>query len=317
MNRKLNVALLSGGKSGEREVSLNSGRQVADALNMEKYGVRHYDPAVDLNHLITDAPDLDVALIILHGRYGEDGTIQGLLDLIDLPYLGSGVLSSSLCMDKRASKDIYRYHGLPVPKDVVLDGRDKADIDQIVEKLGLPVVVKPACEGSSLGMSIPGTREELEAGVREALACGRWVIVEEFIKGRELTSSIMGNDDLEALPLIEITPGDEFTFFNYEAKYVPGASREICPAPVDEDITRRAKEIGLAAHRALFCRGLSRTDMILKDDKLYVLETNTIPGMTATSLFPQAAQAAGYTFGQTLDRLIELALEDAERGQGK
>jgi D-alanine-D-alanine ligase len=317
MNKKMNVALLSGGKSGEREVSLNSGRQVADALDMEKYDVRHYDPAVDLNRLISDASDLDVALIILHGKYGEDGTIQGLLDLIDLPYLGSGVLSSSLCMDKRASKDIYRYHGLPVPKDVVLDGRDKVDIDHIIEKLSLPVVVKPACEGSSLGMSIPGTRDELEAGVREALACGRWVIVEEYIKGRELTSSIMGNDDLEALPLIEITPGDEFTFFNYEAKYVPGASREICPAPVNEDITRRAKEIGLAAHRALFCRGLSRTDMILKDDKLYVLETNTIPGMTSTSLFPQAAQAAGYTFGQTLDRLIELALEDAERGQGK
>ena len=317
MNRKLKVALLSGGKSGEREVSLNSGRQVAEALNMEKYDVRHYDPAVDLNRLIADAPDLDVALIILHGKYGEDGTIQGLLELIDLPYIGSGVLSSSLCMDKRASKDIYRYHGLLVPEDLILDGHKKVDIDGIIHKLGLPVVVKPTCEGSSLGMSIPGTREELEVGLREALACGRYVIVEEYIKGRELTSSIIGNDNPEALPLIEIMPGDKFTFFNYEAKYVPGASREICPAPVDEETTRRAQEISLAAHKALFCRGLSRTDMILRDDNLYVLETNTIPGMTATSLFPQAAKAAGYTFGQTLDRLIELALEDAERGQGK
>ncbi|MEW5725279.1 MAG: D-alanine--D-alanine ligase, partial [Thermodesulfobacteriota bacterium] len=305
MNKgRLNVALLSGGKSGEREVSLKSGRQVAQALDPDRYQVIHYDPATDITRLIADAPNLDVALIILHGRWGEDGTVQGLLDLIGLPYQGSGVMASALCMDKRASKDLYRYHGLPVARDVVLDRENLVDLDEIIEQLGLPVVVKPACEGSSLGLSLARTREELSAGLEEALACGRWVILEEYIEGREITSAVLGNDELEALPLIEITPGEQYRFFNYEAKYRPGASKEVCPAPLSADLTRRAQEIGLKAHRALFCRGFSRTDMILKDGRFFTLETNTIPGLTETSLFPQAAAAAGYTFPRLMDRFI-------------
>lgn len=308
-DRKLRVAMISGGLSGEREVSINSGKQVAGALDPEKYEVGYYDPATDLNQLIADAKDLDVALIILHGRYGEDGTIQGLLDMVGLPYQGSGVMASAMCMDKRVSKQIYRYHGLPVPKDVILDRNNRADPSQIVKELGLPLVVKPACEGSSLGMSIPHTEEELKNGIEEALACGRWVIIEEHIEGREITSSILGNDNLEALPLIEIKPGEKFKFFDYEAKYVAGASEEICPAPLSEELTRQACEIGLKAHNALYCRGFSRTDMILNDGGFYILETNTIPGLTQTSLYPQAAAAAGYSFSSLMDRLIELALE--------
>ena len=158
-------------------------------------------------------------------------------------------------------------------------------------------------------MTIARTGQELTQGLQKAFTHDRWVLVEEYIQGREITVSVLGNDHPEALPLIEITPGEGYNFFTYEAKYLPGASREICPAPLPEDLTRKGQELGLAAHRALYCRGYSRTDMILKDGQYYLLETNTIPGMTETSLFPQAAQAAGYSYSQLLDQLIQLALE--------
>jgi D-alanine-D-alanine ligase len=308
-SNKIRLALLSGGTSGEREVSLHGGAQVAKALNTDKYEVIHYDPATDLSRLVNDAPKLDVALIILHGRGGEDGTLQGLLDLLGLPYQGSSVMSSAICMDKRLSKELYRHHGLPVARDLVLDQRRPPSPESLVETLGLPLAVKPASEGSSLGMTIAKTLQELEQGLQKAFECDRWVLVEEYIKGQEITVSILGNDQLEALPLIEITPSEGYNFFDYEAKYKPGATREICPAPLPEDLTLKAQELGLAAHRALYCRGYSRTDMILKEGRYYLLETNTIPGMTATSLFPQAAQAAGYSYSQLMDRLVELALE--------
>ena len=307
---RLKVALLAGGRSGEREISLKSAGQVAQAMGPEKYEVAMYDPNTDLDRLIRDAPGLDVALIILHGRWGEDGTIQGLLDMIGLPYQGSGVLSSALCMDKRASKDLYRLHGLPIPKSMVLDRENRTEPDRIIETLGLPAVVKPASEGSSLGLTIPQTRAELGAGLAEAYELDRYVIVEEYIDGREITASVLGNDCLEALPLIEIIPGQDYAFYDYQAKYIPGATEEVCPAPISEELTRQGQEIGLKAHQALYCRGYSRTDMIMKDERFYILETNTIPGMTATSLFPLAAQVAGYSFSRLMDRLIELALED-------
>ena len=308
---KLRVALVSGGKSGEREVSLNSGIQVGRALDPDKYIVTHYDPARDLNRLIDDAPRLDVALLILHGRWGEDGTIQGLLEMIGLPYLGSGVMSSAMCMDKRATKDLYLHHGLPTPNYEIIDGNNPLGPDEIIERLGLPVVIKPSCEGSSLGLGIPRDRDQLAEALREAMACGRYIIAEEFIDGLEITSSILGNDKLEALPLIEIIPGDKFEFFDYEAKYTPGATNEICPARLDDDLTRTAQELGIRAHQAMYCRGFSRSDMMLKDGRFWLLETNTIPGLTETSLYPKAAAAAGMSFGALMDRLIELALEDA------
>lgn len=307
--KKIRVALLCGGISGERAISFKSGDQVAQALDPARYDIHRYDPATDLERLMREAPGLDVALIILHGRWGEDGTVQGLLDLAGLPYQGSGVMSSALCMDKRVTKDLYRFHGLPVARDIVLDCKSPADLDEVVREIGLPLVIKPNSEGSSLGMSIPHTRKELEAGLAEAFLLDRYVMLEEYIQGREITASVLGNDHLEALPLVEIIPGEKYTFFDYEAKYEIGASEEICPAPIPEDLTRQAMEIGLTAHRILYCRGYSRTDLMLRDGKYFVLETNTIPGMTETSLFPQAAQAAGYSFGQLMDRLIELALE--------
>ncbi|MBW1988339.1 MAG: D-alanine--D-alanine ligase [Deltaproteobacteria bacterium] len=314
--KKLRVALLSGGMSTEREVSIKSGDKVAAALDKDRYEVLRYDPATDLARLVADAPGLDVALVILHGPFGEDGTVQGLLDLLGLPYQGSGVLGSALAMNKLAAKRMYEAAGLPVPPYVPIGGdTDSADV---VKKLGLPLVVKPCCGGSSIGMSLVHREEELDAAIEAALAAGGQAMAEAYIKGRELTAGVLGNEDPEALPLVEIIPGKDSPFFDFLSKYTPGEATEICPAPVDEAVAARGKELGLAAHKALFCRGYSRTDMILADDNLYILETNTIPGMGETSLLPQAAKAAGYSFSALLDRLIDLALENGpERAPGR
>jgi D-alanine-D-alanine ligase len=307
--KKLRLALLMGGQSNEREISLKSGAEVAKALNPEGYEILIYDLMKDLPRLIADATGIDVALIILHGRYGEDGTVQGLLELLGIPYQGSKVLGSAIAINKRLSKDLYRREGLPVARDRVIRRREALDFDSFVESLGWPMVVKPCEEGSSIGIRIVRNQKDLSAAVEGALALDREVLLEEYIQGREITVGILGNNTLEALPLVEIIPSEGYEFFDYEAKYKEKASREICPAKVPEEITRKAQDYALRAHKALQLRGYSRTDMIVRGSEIILLETNTIPGMTRTSLFPQAAQAAGLTFSALLDRLIELALE--------
>jgi len=313
MKNRLRVALLAGGRSGEREVSLKGAAEVTKALDPEKYQVSHYDPATDLARLITDRPGLDVAFILLHGRYGEDGTIQGLLDLLGLPYQGSGVLGSALAMHKQMAKVQYRHAGLLVPDWIMAIPEDAKNPDRIMKALPLPLVVKPVQQGSSLGMSIARTAQELTAGVALAFTFDHEVMVEQYIRGREITGGVLGNDTLTALPIVEIIPGDAFTFFDYTAKYTPGASREVCPAEISPALTAQAQEIARRAHRALLLRGYSRTDMIASGNDIYILETNTIPGMTPTSLLPQAAQAHGLPFAALLDRLLELALEKPGR----
>jgi D-alanine-D-alanine ligase len=306
----LTVALLSGGRSAEREVSLKSGEQVYQALDKNKYEIRRYDPRDDLARLIQEAADIDVALIILHGRYGEDGTIQGLLELLDIPYHGSGVLGSALGINKILSKRLYEHAGLPVSPYLILDRNELAAQTEIQDILGLPVVVKPEHEGSSIGLSIVDKASNLRPALELAGQYDRLVLVEKYIAGTEITGAVLGNTNPEPLPLVEIIPGDQYGFFTYEAKYEPGATEEICPARLGQSLTRKAQEYAVRAHQALNCRGYSRTDMIVSDDEVYVLETNTIPGMTATSLYPQAAAAAGISFSELLDRLIELALDE-------
>jgi len=310
MTKKLRVALLAGGKSGEREVSLAGARGVLAALDKEKYDVRPYDPAIDLARLAEDAAGLDVAFILLHGPLGEDGSVQGFLDLLGLPYQGSGVLGSAMAMNKNLAKILYKQAGLRVADWQMASRRDIDNPQGLSAKLLFPLVVKPVGQGSSLGMSIAHDNNELAAGLKLAFGYDSEVMVEEFIRGREITGGILGNNDLQALPLVEIIPGKEYPFFDYEAKYKAGASREICPADFPEKITRKAQDYALRAHRALHLRGYSRTDMIVSEQgEVFVIETNTIPGMTPTSLLPQAAQAVGYSFSQLLDLLIGLALE--------
>jgi len=312
MANKIRVALLRGGKSGEREVSLAGGREVARALDPARYEVTTYDPATDLARLAQDAGRIDVAFILLHGPLGEDGTVQGFLELLGIPYQGSGVLGSALAMDKDLAKQLYRAAGLTVPDAVVLRRGEPVHPGDLFARLGRPVVIKPVGQGSSLGMSMPADEPALATGLAAAFNFGRVVMVEEFVRGREITVGVLGNDELLALPLVEIIPGEAFSFFDYQAKYTPGASREVCPADFDQETGARAQAAAMAAHRALRLRGYSRTDMIVREKDLFVLETNTIPGMTPTSLLPQAAAVHGLPFPRLLDRLLELALEGKE-----
>ncbi len=311
---KLNVALLAGGRSGEREVSLMGAAGVEKALDPEKFNVTRYDPLTDLEKIAADAGTIDFAFILLHGLWGEDGTVQGYLDLLDIPYQGAGVLGSALAMDKNLAKELYRLNGLPVAAWRIVKNENDYPEDELISSLGLPLVIKPVCDGSSLGMTIVKSKAELREAIQTALKNGERAMVERFISGREITVGVLGNDDPAALPLIEIIPGDEFTFFDYTAKYKPGATKEICPAEVDEELTAKAQEYGIMAHRALQLRGYSRTDMIISEaGEIFILETNTIPGMTPTSLFPQAADEYGLDFPALLEKLIELGLEGRKR----
>ncbi|CAN2046729.1 D-alanine--D-alanine ligase [Candidatus Magnetomoraceae bacterium gMMP-1] len=307
--QKLRVALLSGGISSEREVSLKSGQGVFNALNKKKYEIISYDPKTDIARLVADAPKIDIALIIMHGPYGEDGTIQGLLDLLKIPYQGSGVLGSSIAMDKVISKRLYESAGLKVPPYMVINKGESWNAQDCIKHIGLPLVLKPVQGGSSVGMSIISSEADFEKAVKKAFKYDNRLLLETYISGTEITGGVIGNDELEALPLIEIIPDKQYEFFDYQAKYTPGATQEICPARLNEKFTGLAQECAKKAHNALSCLGYSRTDMILKDDQLFILETNTIPGMTPTSLLPQAAEAAGMDFSQLLDQLIKLGLE--------
>ncbi len=253
---------------------------------------------------------IDVAFIALHGRYGEDGTIQGLLELLGIPYVGSGTLASALAMDKAMAKRVLAHEGIPTPRGVTLE-RDEFERDPGAAcaraSALVPAVVKPAREGSSIGMSLASTKGELPEALRRALAHDSRVLVEERVLGTELTVGVIGNRELRALPVIEIV--SKRAFFDYKAKYDPALSEEICPARIPDDVARAAQELAQRTHRALDCRGLSRTDMILSERGLVVLELNTLPGMTVNSLLPKAARAAGLPFGELLDQLVQLALE--------
>lgn len=311
---KIKIGLLAGGWSGEREISLKSGESVYQALDNQKYDVTRYDPRDDLINLIRDRKRIDLAFILLHGKFGEDGCIQGFLDLLGIPFVGSGVLPSAMALNKKVAKEMYKSAGLNVIEDVMLCKGQEFSVDEIMETIGPSTVVKPAAEGSSLGTSICHSSNELLSGIELAFQYDEEIMVERFVKGREVTCAVLGNRDVQALPLVEIVPNEEYRFFDYEAKYTPGATKEICPAPLPDEQTERAQSYGKTAHKALKCRVWSRTDMIIQNDKIFILETNTIPGMTETSLVPLAAKAAGFSLSQLLDKLVELSLERTDSG---
>lgn len=299
----IRVAVLLGGISNEREISLKSGKQIVKHLDRKRYRVTAYDPKTQLMRLIKDAKagKIDVAFNALHGLGGEDGSIQGLLEWLKVPCTGSGVMASALAMDKDRSKMIYRENNIQTPPSLMVD---KVDISLIQRKLGKQIVIKPNADGSSVGVTVNPPKSKwkklIEARIRKEGSC----LLETFREGRELTIGILGD---EALPVIEIRPKN--AFFDFEAKYTPGMSEEICPAPIPSAIAKKAQALGLASHRALGCRGYSRTDIIWSKKGLEVLETNTLPGMTETSLLPFAAKTAGIPFPKLLDRMIRLALK--------
>lgn len=302
------VALLKGGVSGERSVSLSSAAQVARALRSEGYDVVEIDTGRTGFMGELERLEMDVVFICLHGRYGEDGTVQGLCELLGVPYTGSGVLASALAMDKDMSKTIYRAHGLNTPESITLSRGGKLDSAAIEALLGERVVVKPAREGSALGVTIVHGAEELEPAVAAAFEIDELVLVERFVSGVEVTVGVLGNDDPTALPVIEIVPQNEF--YDFDAKYTVGKSTHVIPARIDQEAFEECLRLGLEAHRALGCRGVSRSDLIVDDTgACWLLETNTIPGMTETSLLPDAARAVGIGFEKLCSTIVELALD--------
>jgi D-alanine-D-alanine ligase len=343
------VTLFLGGTSSERDVSLASGVRIAAALRERGYQVRAVDPAVgplspeeekrilaggvktappseddlrrmareSLPKLVKNIPspaEADVVFLGLHGGYGEDGTIQALLDVVGVPYTGSGHLASAIAMDKDVSKHLFKNSGVPTAMWVLLtQGPGTADqgLGAAIEALGLPVIVKPSKQGSTVGLSVVKATGDLQPAIREAFRFDDEVLVEEFIPGRELTVSILGG---EALPVGEIIPKHEI--YDYECKYTPGMAVEEFPAKLSRAETDRVQELARRAFTALKLRGCARIDFRMSPSgEFYCLEANTLPGMTGTSLVPQAAAAAGVTFPELCDRIVRLALEGG--GQGR
>lgn len=317
------VAVLMGGPSFEHDVSLNSGRQVLKALREQAFEVRIEkngqwviagEPASTIGIAIDRLREkADVVFIALHGPFGEDGTVQGLLDACRVPYTGSGPAASGLAMDKVRAKRIYQSHGFPTEASVSIALYDNLQ-DKLTEaaRLGFPSVVKPACNGSSFGVSFPKNREELDRAVAKLLAGKDEVLVERFVKGKELTCGVLSIDAESrtfSLPVTEIVPATKYEFFDYEAKYTPGASEEITPARIPDEVAQEVQRIALLAHRALGCRDFSRSDFMLGGSGPTILETNTIPGLTQTSLLPQAAAVAGIDF----ERLVRIVIDNALR----
>lgn len=306
--KQIRVALLAGGKSGERSISLASGEGAKEALLEAGFPVTVFDPANKEDLLALIQGDFDVAFLALHGKYGEDGTIQGFLETIGLPYIGPGVWSSATAIDKPKTKLCYERAGIPTPRSMMLDAHH-IDIDAIIAEVGSRCVVKAATEGSALGVYLCEGAEEIADAIDKVFQVDTCAFVESFVSGEEFTVAVLGNEDPCALPVIKIVPSHEF--YDFESKYAQGGSQHICPAPLSEEDTKRAMELAVAAHETLECRGVSRSDLI-KDGEgnFWVLETNTIPGMTATSLLPDAARAAGMSFAELCTKLISYALEN-------
>ncbi len=308
MNKKITVAVLAGGNSAERSVSLESGKAVASALRKKGFEVWRFDPAKNLTGFIRSAKKIDAVFPALHGHGGEDGSIQGLLDFLQLPFVGSEMRGMLNSFDKIFAKQIFRKNKLPVARDFAASKFDPQAAERAWRFFQKPVFVKPAVAGSSFGASIVRKKSELSPALKKAWKFDSNALVEEFLNGVEISVGILENSDknLLALPPIEICPKRKF--FDFQAKYNPKFCEEIVPARISTKLTREVQTFAKKAHQVLGLRHLSRTDFILRKNKIYLLETNTLPGFTKNSLYPKEAQAAGIEFPELCEKLIRLAL---------
>jgi len=310
LNRK-KILVLMGGMSEEREVSLRSGKAVLDALLTLDYEAQ----AIDFNSsTIKDIIDYqpDLVFIALHGKYGEDGTVQGLLESLQIPYTGSGVAASAICIDKVLSKRIFSSEGIPNAAFRIIQSHDLDDPaalrQQLIANIGLPMVVKAATQGSSIGTYIIKDENEILTAINQAFKYSREVLAEKFIDGQELTVALIGNNELQVLPLIEITSANDF--YDYESKYTQGMCDHIIPARIGEESQADIISISKKVYKLMGCKGFARIDfMLAKNGQPYVLEVNTVPGMTAMSLVPDAARAAGINFTNLIEIIVNLGLE--------
>lgn len=308
----MKVAVLKGGRSLERGVSLRSGARVEDAVERLGHGLLTIDGGADMvSRLRAERPD--VAFVAMHGQGGEDGTAQELLEILGIPFTGPGIAACARCMDKALAKHALREAGVPTPDWFAFTERafrelGAADaLGELEERLGFPLVVKPSRGGSSLGIKFAAASGEVPAALVSAFSYDERVVLERFLAGRELAVSVVGD---EALPVVEVIPqdGDRYDF---EARYEIGRTTFACPAALSQDEAAAVTEAALGAYTALGCSGFARVDLILAEDRPWVLEVNAIPGLTDTSLLPQAAEAAGMSFEQLVARILNLALQPA------
>ncbi|MCX7793358.1 MAG: D-alanine--D-alanine ligase [Thermodesulfovibrionales bacterium] len=325
--KRLKIGVLMGGLSSEREVSLRSGRAIADALERLGFKVSRIDlrqkghrPGPQEREVLKNQKikaitagglseylkkeRFDCIFLALHGGIGENGAIQGFLEVLGIPYTGSGIKASSLAMDKLASKRLFTAHGLSVPEFMIIEKKEIPDEKEIIKRFGLPLVVKPVHEGSSVGVTVVDRPEELVHAIKVAKEYGE-CLIEEYIKGKEVHVGILKN---RAIGAVEVRPKERF--YSYRAKYTQGMTEYIIPPDIPQDRLQRALDTGLLAHRALDCSGATRVDLIITDKgETYVLEVNTIPGMTETSLLPKIARSAGITFEELVKEILFDALQ--------
>lgn len=312
---RLRVAVLYGGRSGEHEVSLNSAESIIAAMDPERYEIQrilitkdgHWQPRA-ISPEPGGNPGIDVVFPVLHGTFGEDGTVQGLLELAGLPYVGAGVLASSVSMDKEAMKRLCRERGLPVVEYLAL-ARGRFQPEEICSRLPFPVFVKPANLGSSVGISKAKNCVELKAGLDLAAQFDRKILVERGITGREFECSVLGNEDPIAATPCEILPSREF--YDYEDKYLLNQARTVLPADLTPEQTREMQRLAVECYKAVQCEGMARVDFLMETEsgKIFINEINTVPGFTSISMFPRMWEASGLPYPKLIDRLIELALE--------
>lgn len=308
MDKKTKIAVVMGGPSKEREISFMTGNAILGALQEKGYDAVAIDlDPVNFGKQLKDA-GIEVVFNAVHGLYGEDGRMQSVLEMLEIPYTGSGVLSSALAMDKVYTKRMFEAMHVPTAECIYLNKQDKLDFVAEVEKaFELPVVVKPATQGSSIGVTVVKTKEDLAKALEDAFAYDDEVLVEAFFKGKEIAAGVMMTEEgPKAMPLVLIEPHSGS--YDFKSKYTKGATTYTCPAPFDEETTKRLQACALAAYKSLGCSGVARADLIMNDKgEVICLEVNSIPGMTATSLIPKAAAAMGISFPDLCEMILNTA----------
>lgn len=337
-HKKINVLIISGGSSNERQISLKSGQEVYKNLSFDQYSVRRLEISQNNQWILSDEvkylnnknskseftilpsdivkdqiKKVDVVFLALHGAVGEDGKIQSLFEMLNVPYTGSGVLASSLGMDKQRCRSFVSQYGIMSPKTIIIKKNTPCiDIEKLIKKsINYPCVVKPNQSGSSIGITLVKNPRTLSTAIKEARKHDAIVLIEEYIKGREITCAIIGNTnngELISLPPVEIIPENDF--FDFKSKYESTKTQEICPAKISSELTEEVKRISSVIHQMLGCNGLTRCDFILKNNIFYFLEINTAPGLTAQSICPKAALAYGWSLEKLMDKIVTLALEN-------